>query len=39
MMTASERVDDRAVVAQPTPSEPPNVERPRWPLTIGIAAP
>ena len=39
MITVSDVFTTARVVAQPTPSEPPKVERPEWPETIGIAAP
>jgi hypothetical protein len=39
MMIASEEFTTARVVAQPTPSLPPNVDSPQYPLTIGMAAP
>ena len=39
MMTASELLTTARVVAAPTPCEPPWVDSPAWPDTIGMAAP
>ncbi len=38
-MTASDELTTARVVAQPTPSDPPKVERPECPETTGMAAP
>ena len=39
MMMASDEFTTARVVAQPTPSLPPNVDSPQYPLTMGMAAP
>jgi hypothetical protein len=39
MMMASDELTTARVVAQPTPSLPPNVDSPQYPLTTGMAAP